>query len=92
VANLSDRAKAQIAIACRYDGYIQRQEAQIRRMARAADQRIPADFDYAAVDGLRREAKEQLAKIRPETVGQAARLPGVSPADAALLLVRLARR
>ncbi|MCX7934138.1 MAG: tRNA uridine-5-carboxymethylaminomethyl(34) synthesis enzyme MnmG, partial [Planctomycetota bacterium] len=92
LAALSERAKEQLAIAYRYDGYIQRQEAQNRRLARAAEQRIPLDFDYAAVEGLRREAKEQLAKIRPETVGQAARLPGVSPADVALLLVRLARR
>ncbi len=92
LAALSARAKEQLAIACRYDGYIQRQEAQIRRLARAAEQRIPIDFDYAGMDGLRREAKEQLSKIRPETVGQAARLPGVSPADVALLLVRLMRR
>ncbi len=89
LSRLSPRAAEQVRIEARYEGYIQRHLAQIARVERAHDLRIPQDFAYEALDGMRLEAREKLARIRPETVGQAARVSGVSPADLAVLTVRL---
>ena len=65
------------------------QLAQVARAERLETQRIPESLDYGAVRGLRAEAREQLGRIRPLTIGQAARVAGVTPADVAVLLVRL---
>ncbi len=73
----------------RYEGYVAKQERMISRMDKYESIRIAADFDYRAVDGLSSEAKEKLAAARPLTLGQASRVPGVRPADAALLMIRL---
>lgn len=73
----------------KYEGYIKRQRAQIRAVQRQEETPIPAGFDYAPLEGLRLEAREKLAKIRPRSVGQAARIPGVGPADIAFLTVAL---
>ena len=73
----------------RYDGYIKRQQAEIRRQRDADKVSIPLDFDLAAVTGLRTEAAEALARFRPTTLGQAARLAGVTPADATVLAVAI---
>ncbi len=73
----------------KYAGYVKRQSAEVRRQMRLEDVRIPDDFDYAAVGGLRTEAVQKLSKIRPMTVGQASRISGVSPADVSVLLIRL---
>ncbi len=75
----------------KYEGYIKRQSAQIRAVKRQEDTVIPPGFDYAPLEGLRLEAREKLAKIRPRNVGQAARIPGVGPADIACLLIALTR-
>lgn len=81
----------QVEIELKYEGYIRRQEAQIREMRRLEGKKIPANIDYTAIDGLRLEAREKLSKIRPENVGQASRISGVSPADISVLLIYLAK-
>ena len=88
---LTARAAEQLCLEARYEGYIRRAFSQVRQIERQAAMRIPDGFDYAAIEGIRFEAREKLAKIRPETLGQASRLPGVSPADLALLAVRIAQ-
>jgi tRNA uridine 5-carboxymethylaminomethyl modification enzyme len=75
----------------KYEGYIRREEERIARTARQEGKAIPAWVDYAAISGLRVEATQKLSKIRPETLGQAARISGVTPADIALLSVWIAR-
>lgn len=74
----------------KYEGYLVRQQRQIREVRRAEKMKIPADFDYAPLKNLRLEAREKLAKVRPENVGQAARIPGVSPSDISMLAIELA--
>lgn len=76
----------------RYEGYIARQRAEIKRQQKMENARLPMEFDYLALNGLRSEAAETLAKFRPATMGQAGRLPGVTPADLTLLAVALKRR
>ena len=75
-----------------YEGYIVRQQAEIKRQRKAENQRIPETFDYQAIPGLRNEAAEMLSKFQPQTMGQASRLAGVNPADLTLLAVALKRR
>ena len=81
----------QLEIQARYDGYIERQASEIERLQRSHDLTIPETLDFAEVRGLSCEVTEKLNRIRPETVGQAARIPGVTPAAIALLLVHLGR-
>lgn len=81
----------QLEIQARYDGYIRRQMAEIRRHRATETLLIPADFDYRSVEGLTFEAKDKLARIRPDTLGQASRVSGVSPADISVLLIHLHR-
>ena len=78
-----------IATEIKYEGYIARQERMIRDVARHEQNKIPDDFDYAALAGLTLEAREKLAKIRPRDLAQAGRIPGVSPSDVAQLSVAL---
>jgi tRNA uridine 5-carboxymethylaminomethyl modification enzyme len=81
----------QVEIEAKYAGYIARQQRQVERMRRLETRRIPAAFDYEAVVGLRNEARQKLGRFRPATLGQAARIQGVNPADISLLLVHLER-
>jgi len=76
---------------CKYAGYIERQVAEVDRVARLETRRIPPGFDYQAIPGLRNEAREQLIRYRPMTVGQAGRLTGVNPADVVIVLAHLDR-
>lgn len=87
--DLPDSVFEQVEIAVKYEGYIARQEQQIREMRRVEAKRIPPDLDYTALKGLRLEAIEKLAKIRPENLGQASRISGVNPADIAALNIIL---
>ena len=86
---LPSTVKEQVEIQIKYDGYIQRQQRQIHQFKKLENFRIPDTFDYANVQGLKTEAREKLAKIRPTSIGQASRLPGVSPADISILTVIL---
>jgi len=88
---ISAEAAEQVEIEAKYAGYLLRQEAQIERARRMEDRPIPADLDYAAVTHLRTEAREKLARIRPRSLGQAGRIPGVGPGDLAVLMIHLAR-
>lgn len=78
-------------LAVKYEGYIRRQEKQIAEMERLENRLLPEDIDYAAIRGLRLEAREKLAKLRPRSLGQAGRVSGVSPADIAVLMVYLGK-
>jgi tRNA uridine 5-carboxymethylaminomethyl modification enzyme len=71
----------------KYRGYIEKQRAQVERLKKMENKRIPHDIDYTHVRGLASEAKEKLARVRPLSIGQAARISGVTPADASILLV-----
>ena len=86
---LAADVKEEVEIMARYDGYIKKQQEQIARMERLESRRIPEGFDYSAITSLRIEAAEKLAAVRPRSIGQAARISGVSPADISVLLVYL---
>jgi tRNA uridine 5-carboxymethylaminomethyl modification enzyme len=89
--NLSAEVIQQVEIAIKYAGYVERQEIEVNRMKNLEEKNIPGSFDYAAVPSLRLEARQKLTKIRPRTIGQAARISGVSPADISILLIWLKR-
>ncbi len=79
----------QVEISVKYEGYIRRQELEVEELRRMESRRLGPDVDYHAIKGLRLEAREKLSKIRPLSLGQAARISGVSPADVAVLMVWL---
>jgi tRNA uridine 5-carboxymethylaminomethyl modification enzyme len=79
----------QVEIQCKYAGYIARQQDEIARARRYEDSAIPAGFDYAQVAGLSNEVRQKLSAQRPATLGQAGRIPGVTPAAVSILLVHL---
>jgi len=81
----------QVEIALKYEGYIQRQEVEVGKAKALEQKRIPESVNYEDVYGLRKEARQKLNRIRPQTIGQAARVSGVSPADVSVLLVWLKR-
>jgi tRNA uridine 5-carboxymethylaminomethyl modification enzyme len=88
-----DRAVAeQVEIQAKYEGYIHRQGAQVAQSAKMEAVEIPDDVDYAAVRALSHEGREKLAKIRPRSLGQAARIPGLRPGDVQVLLIHLEQR
>ncbi|MGA2684931.1 MAG: tRNA uridine-5-carboxymethylaminomethyl(34) synthesis enzyme MnmG [Verrucomicrobiota bacterium] len=89
--DLSDEIIQQVEIAVKYAGYIDRQEIEVEKFKNMEDKRIPDTFDFSTVPSLRLEASQKLARIRPATIGQAARISGVSPADIGILLVWLKR-
>ena len=80
-----------VEVEIKYEGYISRQQAQVDEMLRLENKVIPKDFDYTAIKGLRLEAAEKLSKVRPENIGQASRISGVSPADVSVLLIYLSK-
>ena len=79
----------QVEIQAKYAGYLERQQAEIERQLRYREQPLPVNFDYNAVRGLSREACEKLQDVQPQTIGQAARIPGITPAAISLLLVHI---
>ena len=81
----------QVEISVKYSGYLDRQRDEIARQLRHEDATVPVDFDYAGVRGLSAELQQKLARVRPETIGQAQRIPGMTPAAISLLLVHLSR-
>jgi len=80
----------QVNIQIKYEGYIKRQLAQVAQYKKMEEKKIPDDIDYSKMKGLRIEAQQKLAQIKPVSVGQASRISGVSPADVSVLLVNLA--
>ncbi len=87
--NLPYEVFEQVEISVKYEGYIVRQEQQIKEMRRIECKKIPKDLDYSTLKGLRLEAVEKLSKIKPENLGQASRISGVNPADVAALNIIL---
>ena len=81
--------REQVNIAIKYEGYIRRQEEQVERFKKLESKRIPEDTDYDQIQSLRLEARQKLKKLRPESLGQASRISGVSPADVSVLNVWL---
>jgi len=88
---LSPEELSEVEAEVKYDGYIRRQERDVQRLQRMEGRRIPRSMDYATVTGLSAEARQRLESRRPLTVGEAGRLPGVTPADLNLLLAVMAR-
>ena len=76
---------ASLETAYRYEGYLRRQEQSVERLRRQETRHIPADFVFAGIPGLSRESVERLSAVRPETIGQALRIPGITPAAVALV-------
>jgi tRNA uridine 5-carboxymethylaminomethyl modification enzyme len=81
----------QVEVQAKYQGYIERQKDEVARHARQDDLRLPRDLDYRAVRGLSKEVQQKLERLQPETLGQASRISGVTPAAISLLLVHLKR-
>jgi tRNA uridine 5-carboxymethylaminomethyl modification enzyme len=90
-ASLSDEAVEQIEIHYRYLGYLRQEDEMVRRVHSAESTRIPPDIDYFSISALRYESRERLTRVRPATLAQASRIPGVNPADIAVLSVYLSR-
>ena len=88
---LADSVIEQIQIELKYSGYVQRQSAAVERLAADESTSIPADFDYFSIQALSHEARQVLSRRQPETLGHAARLPGITPATVAVLKVYLKR-
>jgi tRNA uridine 5-carboxymethylaminomethyl modification enzyme len=80
-----------VEVELRYGGYLSRARAEIERVRNQQHRAIPPNFDFDAVQGLLKATRESLSRIRPGTLGQAGRVPGVTPADLANLLVALKR-
>lgn len=89
VVGLNAAVREQVEIQVKYQGYIERQLEQIERMRKQEEARIPADMEYRAIPGLTSEVREKLERFRPDTLGQAARIQGVTPAAVAILAVVL---
>lgn len=89
--NLPEDVTRQVEISVKYAGYIDRQAFEIEKFKNLESKQIPTNFDYSTVPSLRMEARQKLSKIRPETIGQASRISGVSPADVSILSVWLKR-
>ncbi|GFE78293.1 tRNA uridine 5-carboxymethylaminomethyl modification enzyme MnmG [Steroidobacter agaridevorans] len=89
---LAEQVQLQVEVQAKYTGYIDRQQDEIERQRRHEDTRLPDSIDYAQVRGLSMEVRQRLQEARPDTVGRAARIPGVTPAAISLLLVHLKRR
>ena len=90
--SIEPQAAEQVQIAAKYEGYISRQEEEIVKLKRNENKKFPADMNFDDVNGLSNEVKQKLANARPETLGHASRIPGVTPAAISLLLVHLKKR
>ena len=88
---LVEQVQQQLEVQARYSGYIDRQQTEIERQRRQEEMLLPSDIDYVQVRGLSNEVRQRLAAVRPDTIGQASRIPGITPAAVSLLLVHLKR-
>jgi len=91
IENLPLEVIQQVEISVKYHGYVERQEVEVARNKNIEWKKIPENFDFSKISGLRLEARQKLSEIRPQTIGQAARISGVSPADISILLIWLKR-
>ena len=86
---ISYHSRVQVSVNIKYEGYIQKQERQINRFRKLESRKLPEDLNYMELEGIRIEAREKLAERKPDSVGQASRISGVSPADINVLLIHL---
>jgi tRNA uridine 5-carboxymethylaminomethyl modification enzyme len=86
---LAQQVGQQVDVQAKYSGYLERQSQEIDRQQRHENLRLPEEIDYSKVAGLSNEARQSLHSVRPQTLGQAARIPGLTPAALSLLLVHL---
>lgn len=89
---LSAAVQRTVEVRVKYAGYIKRELSEVEKQRKLESRRLPSDIDYSSIYGLRLEAVEKLNKIRPENIGQASRISGVSPADVSVLLIYLSQR
>jgi tRNA uridine 5-carboxymethylaminomethyl modification enzyme len=92
IAEFEPHISAQAEVNIKYAGYLDRQLEMVNRSKKMESSRVPSDFDYNAINGLSREVREKLIRIKPLSLGQAARIPGITPAAISLLSVHLKRR
>jgi tRNA uridine 5-carboxymethylaminomethyl modification enzyme len=90
--NVNPQVSEQIEISAKYAGYISRQEEEIQRLRQHEETQLPENFDYSTIEGLSNEIKQKLIALKPESLGRAARIPGVTPAAISLLLIFLKKR
>lgn len=86
---LKNEILEQVEIDLKYEGYIQREREQIERLDKFEDHKIPLDFEYSKIKSLSTEGREKLSKIKPESIGQASRISGVTPSDVSILMISL---
>jgi tRNA uridine 5-carboxymethylaminomethyl modification enzyme len=86
---ISELVKTQVEIEIKYEGYIKKQLKQIKQFKKMENKKLSEDIDYDNIEGLRLEARQKLSKLKPESIGQASRISGVSPADVNVLLIYL---
>ena len=91
-ADIPQAVLENVEIELKYEGYIKRQKADIAEMRRLEGKKLPIDLNYDEITGLRLEAREKLNKVRPENIGQASRISGVSPADISVLMIYLSKK
>ncbi|MGH8382830.1 tRNA uridine-5-carboxymethylaminomethyl(34) synthesis enzyme MnmG [Pseudomonas sp.] len=91
-SEIDPQVAEQVEIKTKYAGYIDRQQEEIARLRASEDTRLPDDIDYSGISGLSKEIQGKLGQTRPETLGQASRIPGVTPAAISLLLIHLKKR
>ncbi|MCC6396673.1 MAG: tRNA uridine-5-carboxymethylaminomethyl(34) synthesis enzyme MnmG, partial [Bacteroidetes bacterium] len=91
VLHTDREACVQIETEIKYEGYLRRQEEQIRRFKKNESMRIPPDLDYNQIRSLSNEGREKLMRVKPVSLGQAMRVGGVTPADVSVLMIMLAR-
>lgn len=91
-SDVDPQVAEQVEIKTKYAGYIDRQQEEIARLRASEDTRLPDDIDYTGISGLSKEIQGKLGQTRPETLGQASRIPGVTPAAISLLLIHLKKR
>jgi tRNA uridine 5-carboxymethylaminomethyl modification enzyme len=89
---LPEAVRLQIEVRAKYSGYIERQQDEIEKQRKHEELPLPADLDYSNVAGLSNEVRQKLAAAKPDTLGQASRLPGITPAAVSVLLIHLKRR
>ena len=92
LSGFDEDALYQVELKVKYDGYIRRQRGEVEKFKKMESLKIPKTFDFSHISGLSREVREKLDKVRPDSVGQAMRIQGVTPAAAAILLVALKKR
>ena len=92
LANMSASIGLQAEVEIKYSGYVQRQLEGVARFRKMEEAQLPADLDYASIQGLSREVREKLQRIRPRSLGQAARIAGITPAAVSILSVHLKKQ